>query len=179
MVNYQDSKIYKIVCDTTGLIYVGSTTSIRLCQRLAKHKCDYKRYLEGKRDRGMTSFKLLENNNFRIELIELCPCNTKDELLKKERFYIESLECVNRNTPGRTCKEWLKDNYDANRNQKKQYRLKNKDKLARKKKEYNDRHKEHIKKYQKGLRDYKRTWCGHPYHNESNNLLNIDLSIFD
>lgn len=176
MVNYQNSKIYKIVCDTTGLIYVGSTTEIRLAKRLAKHKCDYKRFLEGKRDTRATSYKLLENNNYRIELIELYPCNTKDELLKKERFYIESLECVNRNTP---CKQWHKDNKEYVKNKRKEYRLNNKDKIARQKKESNEKNKEHIQKYQKELRDYKRTWCGHPYHNESNNLLNIDLSIFE
>ena len=179
MVNYQNSKIYKIVCDTTGLIYVGSTTEIRLAKRLAKHKCDYKRYLEGKQDKSMTSSKLFENNNCRIELIELYPCNTKDELLKKERFYIESLECVNKNIPGRTCKQWHKDNKDYVKKKRKEYRLKNKDKIATQKKESAERNKEHIQTYQKELRDYKRTWCGHPYHNESNNLLNIDLSIFE
>jgi predicted GIY-YIG superfamily endonuclease len=36
MPNYQNSKIYKIRCNTTGLVYIGSTTQ-SLKQRLDQH----------------------------------------------------------------------------------------------------------------------------------------------
>ena len=42
MVNYQLSKIYKIVCNITGKIYIGSTTKKYLAERLAQHVYDHK-----------------------------------------------------------------------------------------------------------------------------------------
>ena len=37
-------KIYKLICNVTGLVYYGSTTE-SLKQRLSEHKNKYKRYL--------------------------------------------------------------------------------------------------------------------------------------
>ena len=51
-----------------------------------------------------TSFKILENNNYYIELIELFECTCKDELCARESYYIKSLECVNKVIPGRKIK---------------------------------------------------------------------------
>jgi hypothetical protein len=103
MVNYQNSKIYKIVDNTNGNVYIGSTCKI-LYERLAQHGYDYKRYLDGNYH-FVTSFKILEKNNYEIELIELCPCNSKIELHKRERYYIETIECINKNIPSRTKQE--------------------------------------------------------------------------
>ena len=50
MVNYQLGKIYKIVCNKTGLIYVGSTCEPTLARRLVKHKADYNQYLKENRN---------------------------------------------------------------------------------------------------------------------------------
>ena len=110
MNKYNDSKVYKIVDNTNGNIYVGSTTNKYLCQRLAKHKDDYKRYLEGYKNKYMTSFKILENGNYNIMLLENVNCEIKDQLNAKERYYIETLECVNKKLPGRTIKEYYIDN---------------------------------------------------------------------
>ena len=41
MVNYQNGKIYRIVCNTTDEVYIGSTV-ITLSKRLAKHNSDYR-----------------------------------------------------------------------------------------------------------------------------------------
>ena len=49
MVNYADGKIYRIVCNTTGLTYYGSTTQL-LYKRLHEHKklkCSSKIIIEG------------------------------------------------------------------------------------------------------------------------------------
>ena len=110
MVNYNNSKIYKITSIHTEECYVGSTTAKRLCQRLAEHKSKYKRYLNGKDKGTYTAFKILKYGDYRIELIETYPCNSKDELHKKEREYIKSLNCVNKSIPLRTRKEHYKDN---------------------------------------------------------------------
>ena len=45
MVNYAKGKIYKIVCNVTGLIYVGSSTKHYLSDRLGNHTARYRKYL--------------------------------------------------------------------------------------------------------------------------------------
>ena len=114
MVNYQLGKIYKIVDNTNNNIYIGSTCEPTLSRRLATHLSDYKRYLEGKRG-NVTSFQIFANNNYNIILIELYPCNSKDELHARERYYIESLKCVNKQFPGRTQKEYQKEYREVNK----------------------------------------------------------------
>ena len=116
MVNYQLGKIYKIVDNTNGDIYIGSTCEPTLSRRLANHICDYKKYLEGKKE-NITSFQIFDNNNYDIILIENYPCERKDELHARERYYIESLKCVNKQFPGRTQKEYR----EVNKEDKKQY----------------------------------------------------------
>ena len=112
MVIYANGKIYKIVCNVTGLIYIGSTTKEYLSQRLAEHKKKFTWFMKDKEKRkSMTSFKIIENNNYEIVLIENFPCEIKDQLHARERFYIESMECVNLIIPTRSRKEW----YDANK----------------------------------------------------------------
>ena len=101
MPNYQNGKIYKIVCNNTGKQYIGSTTQKYLTSRLAKHRDIY---LKG--NKRFTSKEVLEGGNYNIVLIENCPCNSKDELQKRERHFIETLECVNKTIPGRTRKEY-------------------------------------------------------------------------
>jgi hypothetical protein len=108
-VDYNNSKIYKIVCNVTGLVYIGSTCQSALATRLSEHRRKYKLFLNQKYT-FVTSFKVLENNNYDIILIEQYPCNSKQELHKKERFYIESIKCVNKYIPNRTIKEYYNDN---------------------------------------------------------------------
>jgi len=112
-IDYNKGKIYKIICNITGLIYVGSTTKEYLTQRLSQHKRDYRKYLNGKRC-YMTSYQILENGNYNIVLLESDNYNSKNELHSRERFYIENLDCVNKCIPCQTSKE---------------YRIKNREKI--------------------------------------------------
>jgi hypothetical protein len=105
MPNLQQAKIYKIVCNTTGLTYYGSTTQQTLSMRLTKHRNNYKNFLNGKYN-YVTSYKIIENNNYDIFLVESVQCDTKDQLHARERFWIESNQCVNKNIPARSRKEW-------------------------------------------------------------------------
>jgi hypothetical protein len=123
MVNYSNGKIYKIVCDTTKLVYIGSTTKQYLSQRLDSHRRQYKTWKGGKGS-NYTSFKVLEGNNYSIVLLELVDCKSKDELLARERFYIETVECVNKFVPLRTQEE--------EKNYAKEYREVNKDAIYKK-----------------------------------------------
>ena len=63
MRDYKEGKIYKIVCDNTGLTYYGSTCEKRLSRRLSKHRSDYKSYLNNPEYNFCTSFKVLEGDN--------------------------------------------------------------------------------------------------------------------
>ena len=95
MPNYKLGKIYQIVCLTTGELYIGSTTLKTLAERLSGHKRDFKQWKNGK-GHYLTSFIILEKNNYQIELVEAFPCNSKDELNTKEAHYIKNTVCVNK-----------------------------------------------------------------------------------
>ena len=140
------AKIYKIIDNTDDKIYIGCTCKT-LKERLLGHKSDYKKYLKGLRS-NMTSFDILKNNDYKIELLEDCKIKTKDELTSRERHFIEHNDCVNKVIPGRTDKEYR----DANKENKKQYYDLNKEHLIEKKKIYRDANKEKIDNYQKAYR---------------------------
>ena len=152
MVTYANGKIYKIVCNTTGEIYIGSTCEPILSRRLAQHKSNYKQYLKINQN-FVTSFNILKNNNYEIILVELYPCNSKDELHARERHYIETNECVNKRIPTRTDKEYCEANKDRIAGYMKQYWKNNKDKLIEKKKQYYELNKPDIRQKSKTYRD--------------------------
>ena len=102
---YATGKIYKIIDNTTGKCYVGSTISQYLSQRLGKHREEFKSWKKDKCN-YITSFEILENNNYEIVLIESYPCLTKDQLHSRERYWIETTECVNKYLPTRSKKEY-------------------------------------------------------------------------
>ena len=104
---YNNAKVYRIICNVTGLQYIGSTCKT-LSARLSGHKADYKGYLD-KKQHYISSYKILENDNFDIVLLEnLINCKSKDELHQRERYYIDIMECVNKFIPGRTIKQYYK-----------------------------------------------------------------------
>lgn len=156
--DYSEGKIYKIECLTTGKVYVGHTTYEHLSQRLAKHKNGYKRWKEGL-SQYITAYDIIELNNYEMTLLESYPCKSKDELEARERFWIQSMDVVNRFIPTRTKSEWYQDNrerlVEKNRHKREQnreqiyeqqrrYKAIHKDILTLKNKEYYDRHKESI-----------------------------------
>ena len=106
--DYSQGKIYKIVCNKTGLVYIGSTYR-SLEQRLKEHEYDCKRYLDKKSNNLISSIYVIFNNDYKIELIENHPCNHKKELETKEYYYISNLECVN--TMGYLCDSYKKKHY--------------------------------------------------------------------
>ena len=107
------AKIYKLIDNSSDKVYIGSTCG-SLEERLSKHKCGYKRFLKGLYN-NTRSFDIIKNNDYKIELIENCQIKTKQELLERERYYIETNDCLNKNIPGRTEKEYKKAYYEANK----------------------------------------------------------------
>ena len=131
MVNYQLGKIYKIIDNTNGNIYIGSSCLPYLSSRLAVHKIDYKNYLKGLRP-YITSFKILENGDYDMVLIEECKCDNKMQLHTRERHYIDSLDCVNKRKPLRTRNEWCEENKEQLIEYHKEYRNEIKDVIKEK-----------------------------------------------
>ena len=127
MNKYQNGKIYKIVNDELGLTYFGSSCNL-LHKRLYEHKN------RSNKEYNCTSSKILFTTEFQpqIFLVEAYPCENKLELEKRERYYIENNECVNKNIPTRSQKEYLEDNIEIwreyDRNWKKKWRLENPEK---------------------------------------------------
>jgi len=140
MNKYNNGKIYKIVDNTNDNVYYGSTVKT-LEERLTTHKF-YK---------SCRSKLIIDNGDYNIILVENYPCESKEQLELRERYYIENNKCVNKNIPGRTHAEW----YQAN------------------KEHQNKKHKEYSIKY----REYQKTWGGRTDHN-NNSLLKIDINLF-
>jgi len=150
MPNYQDGKIYKIVCNITDECYIGSTCEPTVARRLAGHVNSYKRWKAGNCTKT-TSFDIIDRGDYQIFLIETYPCNSRDELTAREgqiiRKYKSELECVNIYIAGRTNKEYRLDNKVAIQEKDKQYRLDHKEKAKEYMKEYIEDNKEKIKEY--------------------------------
>jgi hypothetical protein len=148
MPNYQLSKVYQIVCLTTGQKYVGSTTQKTLAERLAGHNSHFKCWKKGTYH-FVSSFTILEHGNYQIELLEAYPCGSKDELNAREGHYIQTIKCVNKCVMGRTVKEWREDHKIEKAEYDKEYREDHKIELAEQKKEYSEKNKVKIAEYKK------------------------------
>ena len=144
VVDYNNSKIYKLVSDVTDAVYIGSTTQ-RLSQRLSEHKASYKLYLN-KKFRYVTSFELFKlESPVHIVLIQNFPCKNKDELHARERYYIESESCLNRNIPGRSKQEYRNDNREQIKEYFKEYYVDNREEIKEYSKQYYLQNKEEKK----------------------------------
>ncbi len=144
MPDYQKGKIYRMVNDELGLTYYGSTTQ-KLTARKASHKMQRCQ---------ATSNQLFQKGNVEIILVENFPCNTKEELLMRERYYIENNDCVNKQRPIITVeekneysKEYYQQNKEIELNKKAKYRDENKEKIKKIKAKYYQENKEKLTNY--------------------------------
>ena len=138
MVDYTKSKIYKITCNITGLTYYGSTVN-PISKRISNHRCEFKS------GRGRCSSRqVLVGGNYDYSLVEDFSCENKEQLHKRERFYIENNDCVNKQIPLRTKKEHYDQNKDKFSEKSKEYRDQNKDKISVQQKEYYEQNKDKI-----------------------------------
>jgi hypothetical protein len=108
--NYQNGKIYSIRTPHTEKYYIGSTVKL-LCKRLTQHKSD------AKLNKNITKCHSLIHLGFDdvyIELIENYPCNSKEELNRREGELIRQFkdQLVNYRIEGRTREEYAEDNKD-------------------------------------------------------------------
>ena len=145
MVNYANGKIYKITGG--GLTYIGSTTQ-PLYKRYSGHKLCKTYFDKGDKSRSCSSSQILAFDDCCITLIEDFPCERKEQLLARERYYYDLMDCVNKCKPKATSEEIRLDHlnyskliYEKNKEtisiQQKSYREKNKEKISAKNKEMN------------------------------------------
>jgi hypothetical protein len=140
MPNYQDGKVYMIWAGDDR--YYGSTVNT-LSRRFTVHKSSYK--TKTKPTNCHLLFDKYGVENCKIELVELFPCNSIDELHAREGYYIRVNNCLNKVIPLRTQEE-LKE-YHKNRHS--NYYNEHKEELLEKKNKYNNEHKDKRKEYRK------------------------------
>lgn len=168
MNGYENGKIYKLECN--GLVYYGSTKQ-SLEERLRSHKAHYNQYLRDNSKTYFTSYEVLKNGDYKIELVEDYPCSSKLELELREKYYITNFDCVNKCIPRRTREEYFEANKDKIKQQrsergkkyregneelvkkKKEFYDENTDKILEQKKQYYEANKELIKQKVKAYRD--------------------------
>jgi len=138
MPDYKKGKIYKIVNNENNKIYFGST-----CQPLHKRISEHRK----KHNDCMSKNLGVDLKDCQIILVEKIECECKYELLKRERYYIENNECVNKSVPTRTYKEWYEDNKQKIKERKRALWTKNKEHYLKKAKEWRENNKEYMKQY--------------------------------
>ena len=143
--DYSKGKIYVVKSLTSPEIYVGSTIQT-LADRMYCHRNDWKKNEVLGRNKEIVK----DINVWYIELYEEYPCKNITELNKREGDIIKEIGTLNNRIEGRTRQEYNADHKE----ERKQYNLKNKDKIKEQRKQYYTDHKEERKQYQKQYNTY-------------------------
>ena len=138
--------IYKIYDNTNGSVYYGSTTET-ISRQMTGHRSSYNFWVAGKRG-NCKSFEILKNNDYSYSLVEQVEFENKMELHKRERWWIENNECVNKHIPARSQDEKIEYH--------KEYRQQNREQLNEKQKEYHEKNKEQLNEKKKEYRARKK-----------------------
>ena len=149
MPDYSKGKIYTIRCKTDDtLIYVGSTIQ-SLAVRFGGHKRRSK--LENQYNPAFYRI-VVDWNDWYIELYENSPCNSLEELRKREGEVIRDIGTLNKNIPGRSKAEYRQENIDEIKESEKEYRQNHPDIIKATKQRYRDMNIEKIKESEKQYR---------------------------
>lgn len=148
--------VYKISCNKTGKKYIGSTT-----QSLAKRKALHKMNCN-----SSSSKEIIDLGDWCIEVIEEITFDNKEDLLNRERHYIEIAFkkseqnggaetgfCVNKNRPiitneerkeqsKKNMRKWYLDNREDHIKRATEYNIANYEKHKESMRRYYRRHKE-------------------------------------
>ena len=173
MVNYQNGQVYMIESLEGGCRYYGSTTT-SLSQRMGKHRSEKK----CSPHKNITSKLVLNYPDARILLVENYPCNSKTELEAREAHYIRNNECVNKQIPQRTDKEykviWNKEHKEENSLRASEYYKEHKEVVKLRSAKYYKEHKEVVKlrasEYRKTHVEDRKEYDRLRYQNNKKNL---------
>lgn len=133
MINFQFGKIYALIDNNNpSKNYYGSTTDADLLNRLRRHETSFRKYKKGLSKKYYSSFEILKGGDYRIELVQEYPCNTSEELRKRELYWIINYPSVNKNRPYITeeqrrekIREWHKSHSDRLKRSQQIWREKN------------------------------------------------------
>ena len=117
------ASVYKVTDNTNGNIYYGSTTQ-SIHDRFVCHEAQHKKC----GGCALSICPIILNQDYSVEVLEHFPEN-KTERLKREAHYITTYPCINKEVPGRTRKEHYAANSTEILRKKKEYELKNPDKV--------------------------------------------------
>ena len=141
MVNYSKGKIYKLVNSVDNEIYIGSS-----CSRLSSRKAEHK--IMSKRKPNYRVYEHLNSigwDNVSIILVENVNCQNREQLLMRERYYIDLLKpSLNKVIPLRTVKEYYEENKEKLVEQSKKYYNQNKEHIAQRRKQYYNANKNNL-----------------------------------
>jgi len=157
---YEAGKIYRLQC-SDGKYYFGST--IRpLAARLSSHKHSSK---NTDTNNAYKHINTIGWDNVMITLVELFPCETKQQLLQRESWFIDEHKndplCLNTRNPVKDNtpeakeqhKEKCKEYYQQHRNEmlqkRRNYQVENREKRTVYNSEYRQQHSEKLKEYDK------------------------------
>lgn len=144
MPNYNNGKIYKLISSQTNEIYIGSTVQ-QLCNRKSAHMTNYRKWLKNEY-KYVSSYELCKYDDCKIILVENYSCNSKEELLKREQYYIDNTNNTVNKQRAYSSDEYKKQ-YDKNKY------VKNKDKIKIRSKNRYENNKEDILKKSKIYRE--------------------------
>ena len=88
--------------------YIGSTVKL-VKYRFSFHKSAYKRYKRGVGD-YCSVFDVFDEGETTLTILKTYQCNNELELRKYENQCVLLLDCVNKNMPSRTLKQYYIDN---------------------------------------------------------------------
>ena len=141
--DYKNGKVYQVLNNVNDDIYIGST-----CQALSKRLHEHKSYLNVGKGELYKLMRIIGKEPFYIELIELYPCNNREELRAREGYYIRERGSLNKLIAGRTHQEWNEEHKEHIKSYKKQYHKDNQESINVKLKKYYKDNQESIKQQQ-------------------------------
>lgn len=154
-IDFSNGKIYILRNTVNDLTYIGST-----CQSLSKRMAQHRRDSRNKQHNTMKLYVLMKElgvDSFYIELLENCPCKTREELYKREGECMRNHQsALNNKIQGRTGEEYRKEEREKILVRKKEHYKKNQAYYKQKVKEYKETHKEYLDEKRKEHREKNR-----------------------
>ena len=123
----QNYNIYKISSQNSNQCYIGITKK-DIEKRLKEHVACYELF-KNEKTSFITSFEIIKNGDYKIELIESFIPKTTQEKKDKEAYYIKTNNSVNKRIENRTQAEWTAQNWDRVKEHKLKYYYNNKEKF--------------------------------------------------
>ena len=141
--DYNDGKVYVVRNIVNNKLYVGSTTQ-SLSRRWSKHKSN----LLTKNTPFYQAVIELGVEKFYIELVENYPCNSQEELNRREGHFIREYDTYNKGynslIAGRTQQEYQEENNERIVEYRKHHYKENMTSLKQKGKEYRESHRQEL-----------------------------------